>query len=92
MQNNTIEMETRNERKSITGIVSSSKMDKTITVLVERRIKHPFYGKFVKKSKKFMAHDEYNDCHVGDKVVIEETRPLSKNKRWRLIEVLERAK
>ncbi len=92
MQNNTIEMETRNERKSITGIVSSSKMDKTITVLVERRIKHPFYGKFVKKSKKFMAHDENNDCHVGDKVVIEETRPLSKNKRWRLIEVLERAK
>lgn len=85
-------MEARNERKSITGVVSSNKMDKTITVMVERRIKHPFYGKFVKKSKKFMAHDENNDCHIGDVVVIEETRPLSKNKRWRLIQVLERAK
>lgn len=85
-------MEARNVRKSITGVVSSNKMDKTITVMVERRIKHPFYGKFVKKSKKFMAHDENNDCHIGDVVVIEETRPLSKNKRWRLIQVLERAK
>lgn len=92
MQNNTIEMETRNERKSITGVVSSNKMDKTITVMVERRIKHPFYGKFIKKSRKFMAHDENNDCQIGDKVLIEETRPLSKNKRWRLIEVIERAK
>jgi len=73
-------------------MVVSSKMDKSISVAVERRLKHPIYGKFVKKTKKFMAHDENNECGVGDKVRIMETRPLSKNKRWRLVEILEKAK
>ncbi len=85
-------METRNLRKERIGIVTSNKMDKTITVAVERREKHPIYGKFVKKTSKFAAHDEKNDCGIGDTVKIMETRPLSKNKRWRLIEVIERAK
>ena len=85
-------MTERKLRKQRIGVVSSNKMDKTITVLVERRLKHPIYGKFVKKSKKFMAHDEANDCNIGDTVRIMETRPLSKNKRWRVVEVLERAK
>ena len=85
-------METRNLRKERVGIVTSNKMDKTITVTVERREKHPIYGKFVKKTSKFAAHDEKNDCGIGDTVKIMETRPLSKNKRWRLIEVIERAK
>lgn len=85
-------MEQRKLRKQKVGVVSSSKMDKTVTVVVERRIKHPIYGKFVKKTKKFTAHDEENTCNEGDKVKIMETRPLSKNKRWRLVEVLERAK
>ena len=67
-------------------------MDKTITVLIERKIKHPIYGKFMKKSKKFTAHDEKNECNEGDTVKIMETRPLSKKKRWRLVEILERAK
>jgi len=67
-------------------------MDKSISVLVERRLRHPMYGKFVKKSKKFIAHDESNDCNVGDKVKIMETRPLSKTKKWRVVEILERAK
>ena len=67
-------------------------MDKTITVLVERRLRHPIYGKYVKKTKKFVAHDEENTCNEGDKVRIMETRPMSKRKRWRLVEVLERAK
>ena len=70
----------------------SNKMDKTIAVLVERRLMHPIYGKFVKRSKKFFAHDEENTCNMGDKVRIMETRPLSKKKRWRLVEILERAK
>lgn len=70
----------------------SNKMDKTIAVLVERRLMHPLYGKFVKRSKKFFAHDEENTCNIGDKVRIMETRPLSKKKRWRLVEILERAK
>lgn len=74
------------------GIVSSAKMDKTITVLIERKLKHPIYGKFVKKSKKFFVHDEKNDCKEGDTVRITETRPLSKNKSWRLVEILEKAK
>jgi small subunit ribosomal protein S17 len=74
------------------GVVASNKMDKTITVLVERRIKHPIYGKFVKKSKKFFAHDENNECNEGDTVRIIETRPLSKNKCWRLTEIIEKAK
>lgn len=85
-------METRNLRKERIGIVTSDKMDKTITVAVERREKHPIYGKFVKKTTRFTAHDEKNDCGIGDTVKIMETRPLSKNKRWRLVEVIERAK
>ena len=82
----------RKLRKQKVGIVSSNKMDKSITVTVERRISHPLYGKFVKKSSTFMAHDEKNESNIGDTVRIEETRPLSKNKRWRLIEIVERAK
>ncbi len=82
----------RNLRKSRTGVVASNKMDKTITVLVERRLRHPIYGKYVKKTTKLVAHDEKNSCNEGDTVRIMETRPLSKRKRWRLVEVLERAK
>ncbi len=82
----------RNLRKERIGIVVSNKMDKSINVLVERKVKHPKYGKFVKRSTKFMAHDEKNDCGIGDTVRIMETRPLSKNKRWRLVEIIERAK
>lgn len=85
-------MEVRNLRKQKIGVVVSDKMDKTIAVMVERRLMHPIYGKFVKRTKKFMAHDEENTCKLGDKVRIMETRPLSKNKCWRLVEVLERAK
>lgn len=84
--------EARNLRKQKTGVVVSDKMDKTVAVQVERRLMHPIYGKFVKRTKKFFAHDEENTCKVGDKVRIMETRPLSKNKRWRLVEVIERAK
>lgn len=79
-------------RKSITGVVKSTSMDKGITVAVERKLRHPIYGKFVKKTKKFMAHDENNDCNVGDTVRVVESRPLSKRKRWRLVEIIERAK
>ncbi|MEQ8715092.1 MAG: 30S ribosomal protein S17 [Cyclobacteriaceae bacterium] len=82
----------RNLRKERVGVVISNKMDKTISVSVERRVKHPIYGKFVKKSNKFLAHDESNDVNIGDTVKIMETRPLSKNKRWRLVEIIERAK
>lgn len=85
-------MTQRNIRKTRTGVVSSNKMEKSISVTVERKLRHPIYGKFVKKSKKFMAHDENNDCNIGDTVTIMETRPLSKLKRWRLVEVIERAK
>ncbi len=85
-------METRKTRKERTGIVVSDKMDKSIVVEVLRRVRHPMYGKFVKKTSRFMAHDEKNDCHIGDTVRIMETRPLSKNKCWRLVEILERAK
>ena len=85
-------METRNLRKERIGVVFSNKTDKTITVTVKWKEKHPIYGKFVSKTKKFHAHDEKNDCNIGDTVRIMETRPLSKNKRWRLIEVIERAK
>jgi small subunit ribosomal protein S17 len=85
-------MEARNLRKERIGKVVSTKMDKTITVAVLRKMKHPIYGKFVSKTNKFMAHDETNDCGEGDTVRIMETRPLSKNKRWRLIEIIERAK
>ena len=82
----------RNLRKERIGVVTSNKMDKSIVVLVERKVKHPKYGKFVKKSTKFMAHDEKNECNIGDTVRIMETRPLSKNKCWRLVEIIERAK
>ncbi len=85
-------MENRNVRKSKTGVVVSNKMNKTISVVVERRLRHPIYGKSVKWSKKFMAHDEKEECNIGDTVRIEETRPLSKMKRWRLINIIERAK
>ncbi len=83
---------TQHLKKSRIGIVTSSKMDKTITVSVERKLRHPIYGKFVKKTKKFSAHDETNNCNEGDTVRIVESRPLSKRKRWRLVEVIERAK
>ena len=82
----------RNLRKERIGVVVSNKMDKSIVILVERKVKHPKYGKFVKKSTKFMAHDEKNECNIGDTVRIMETRPLSKNKCWRMVEIVERAK
>ena len=83
---------TRNLRKIRIGVVTSNKMTKTITVAVERKVKHPIYGKFVKKTTKFHAHDEKNECSIGDVVRIMETRPLSKTKRWRLVEVVEKVK
>jgi small subunit ribosomal protein S17 len=82
----------RNLRKTRIGVVKSNKMDKTVTVSVERKVKHPIYGKFVKKTSSFHAHDEKNECTVGDVVKIMESRPLSKTKRWRLVEVVEKAK
>ena len=82
----------RNLRKTRVGIVSSNKMDKTIVVKVERKIKHPLYGKFLKKTTSFHAHDEKNECSIGDTVKIMESRPLSKTKRWRLVEVVEKVK
>ena len=82
----------RNLRKERVGVVVSNKMDKSIVIKVERKVKHPLYGKFVKKSTKFMAHDEKNEANIGDTVRIMETRPLSKNKCWRLVEIVERAK
>jgi small subunit ribosomal protein S17 len=82
----------RNLRKTRIGLVTSNRMDKTITVAVERKVKHPIYGKFVKKTTRFHAHDEKNECTIGDTVRIMETRPLSKTKRWRLVEVVEKAK
>ena len=85
-------MERRNLRKVRTGVVFSNKMDKTITVAVKWKEKHPIYGKFVSKTKKYHAHDEKNECNIGDTVSIMETRPLSKMKRWRLNEIIERAK
>ncbi len=85
-------METRNLRKERIGVVFSNKMDKTVTVAVKWKEKHPIYGKFVNKTRKFHAHDEKNDCNIGDTVRIMETRPLSKMKRWRVVEVMERAK
>jgi small subunit ribosomal protein S17 len=87
-----MEIETRNLRKERIGVVVSNKMEKSIVVQVERREKHPKYGKFVKKTSKFAAHDESNECNIGDTVRIAETRPLSKNKCWRLVEIIERAK
>jgi small subunit ribosomal protein S17 len=85
-------MEERALRKERLGIVTSTKMDKSIVVSVERREKHPKYGKFIKKTQKFMAHDDKNECGVGDTVRIMETRPLSKLKRWRMVEIVEKAK
>ena len=85
-------MEKRNLRKERIGVVTSDKMEKSIVVAVERKVKHPMYGKFVKKTTKFVAHDEKNDSNIGDTVKIMETRPLSKSKCWRLVEIVERAK
>ena len=85
-------METRNLRKERTGVVTSNKMDKCITVAIKWKEKHPIYGKFVSKTKKYHAHDENNECNIGDTVKIMETRPLSKTKRWRLVQIIERAK
>ena len=85
-------METRNLRKERVGVVKSNKMDKSITVTIERKERHAMYGKFVKKSSTFVAHDEKNDCNIGDTVRIMETRPMSKSKNWRVVEILERAK
>ena len=82
----------RNLRKERIGVVVSNKMQKSIVVEIERREKHPIYGKFIKKTNRFMAHDEKNECNIGDTVRIMETRPLSKNKCWRLVEIIERAK
>ena len=85
-------METRNLRKERTGVVTSNKMDKSITVAIKWKEKHPIYGKFVNKTKKYHAHDEKNECGIGDTVKIMETRPLSKTNRWRLVQIIERAK
>nr|WP_317047175.1 30S ribosomal protein S17 [Flavipsychrobacter stenotrophus] len=82
----------RKSRKTRIGVVSSDKMEKTITITVERKVKHPLYGKFLKKSSSFHAHDESNSAGIGDVVRIMETRPLSKTKRWRLVEIIEKAK
>ena len=82
----------RNLRKERIGKVVSNKMTKSITVAVDRRVKHPIYGKFVHKTTKFMAHDEKNEAGIGDTVLISETRPLSKDKRWRLVQIIEKAK
>ena len=82
----------RNLRKTRTGKVVSDKMDKTITVAIENHVKHPLYGKIVKRTYKLKAHDENNECKIGDTVKVMETRPLSKDKRWRLVEIIERAK
>ena len=85
-------MEARNLRKQRQGVVTSDKMDKNIVVSAKFKEKHPIYGKFVQKTKKYHAHDEKNDAHIGDTVLIMETRPLSKTKRWRLVQIVERAK
>ncbi|MFA6766944.1 MAG: 30S ribosomal protein S17 [Parabacteroides sp.] len=85
-------METRNLRKERTGVVISNKMDKSITVAIKWKEKHPIYGKFVSKTKKYHVHDEKNECNEGDTVRIMETRPLSKTKRWRLVQIIEKAK
>lgn len=82
----------RGRRKTRIGLVTSNKMEKTITVAVERKVKHPIYGKFLKKTTKFMAHDEKNECSIGDVVKIMETRPMSKNKCWRMVEIVEKVK
>tara|TARA_B100001109_G_C18494500_1_gene304005 strand:+ start:14 stop:271 length:258 start_codon:yes stop_codon:yes gene_type:complete len=85
-------MEQRNLRKERIGIVTSNKMEKSIVVSEVKRVKHPMYGKFVLRTKKYVAHDEKNDCNIGDTVKIMETKPISKNKCWRIIDIIERAK
>ena len=85
-------MEKRNLRKERIGVVTSNKMQKSIVVSEVRKVKHPMYGKFVLKTKKYVAHDEKNDCNIGDRVKIMETRPISRSKCWRLVEIIERAK
>ncbi|GGW23794.1 MAG TPA: 30S ribosomal protein S17 [Arenibacter sp.] len=85
-------MEKRNLRKERIGVVTSNKMEKSVVVSEVKRVKHPMYGKFVLRTKKYVAHDEKNDCNIGDTVKIMETRPLSKTKCWRLVEIIERAK
>lgn len=85
-------MENRNLRKERVGVVVSNKMEKSIVIAVKRKVKHPIYGKFINKTTKFLAHDEENTCNIGDTVKIMETRPLSKNKSWRLVEIVERVK
>lgn len=91
-QNTTNETVKRAMRKTRVGVVTSNKMEKSITVSLDRKVKHPKYGKFLHKTSKFMAHDEKNECNIGDTVEIMETRPLSKNKSWRLVKIIERAK
>ena len=85
-------MEQRGYRKTRTGVVVSDKMDKTIVVAIKTKVRHPLYGKMVNRTRKFKAHDENNECGIGDTVRIMETRPLSKDKRWRLVEIIEKAK
>jgi len=85
-------METRNFRKERIGVVLSNKMEKSVVVTEKRKVKHPKYGKFINKTSRYYVHDEKNECNIGDKVRIMETRPLSKNKCWRLVEIIERAK
>ena len=85
-------METRGYRKTRVGVVVSDKMDKTIVVAIKTKVRHPLYGKMVNRTRKFKAHDENNECGIGDTVKIMETRPLSKDKRWRLVEIVEKAK
>ena len=87
-----METTTRNTRRERVGVVVSNNMEKSIVITVKQKVKHPIYGKFVNKTSRFMAHDEENTCNVGDTVKITETRPLSKSKRWRLVEIIERAK
>jgi small subunit ribosomal protein S17 len=91
-ENTNTATDTRNLRKTRIGVVTSNKMTKTITVAVERKVKHPIYGKFVKKTTRFHAHDEKNEASIGDVVRIMETRPMSKTKRWRLVEIVEKVK
>ena len=85
-------METRGYRKTRVGVVVSDKMDKTIVVAIKTKVRHPLYGKMVNRTRKFKAHDEKNECGIGDTVKIMETRPISKDKRWRLVEIIEKAK
>lgn len=92
METNTTVENTRGRRRILQGIVVSEKMDKTRVVMVERLVRHPVYKKFIKRRKKFMAHDEENQSNMGDTVVLMETRPISRRKRWRLVEIIERAK